>query len=226
MNPNGLQKQCRYYDTSIEFNKTVDYVNNISILHTNICSSINKLNDFMYYIDNLDTTFHFIGLSETWATDNNKDLLIFESIFIEVDKSIFSINRNVIRCEIYNPPSSKLKYFNTNLEKILLKIKNEKKFAFIMADFNVNTLIEIKSSTSQMQDFSNIFATFYYHKLINLPTRERKQSATLLDNIYTNIPDCYETGTSGILKFLTQSDHYPIFTIRKSKTVLKPIEYI
>ena len=31
----------------------------------------------MYYIDNLDTTFHFIGLSETitWATDNNKDLL-------------------------------------------------------------------------------------------------------------------------------------------------------
>ena len=75
MNPNGLQKQCRYYDTSLEFNKTVDYVNNISILHTNICSSINKLNDFMYYIDNLDTTFHFIGLSETWATDNNKDLL-------------------------------------------------------------------------------------------------------------------------------------------------------
>ena len=75
MNPNGLQKHCRYYDTSLEFNKTVDYVNNISILHTNICSSINKLNDFMYYIDNLDTTFHFIGLSETWATDNNKDLL-------------------------------------------------------------------------------------------------------------------------------------------------------
>ena len=64
MNPNGLQKQCRYYDTSLEFNKTVDYVNNISILHTNICSSINKLIDFMYYIDNLDTTFHFIGLSE------------------------------------------------------------------------------------------------------------------------------------------------------------------
>ena len=57
----------------------------------------------------------------------------------------------------------KLKYFNTNLEKILLKIKNEKKFAFIMADFNVNTLIEMKSSTSQMQNFSNIFATFYYY---------------------------------------------------------------
>ena len=82
-----------------------------------------------------------------------------------------------------------------------------------MGDYNVNTLIELKSSTTKMQDFSNIFSTFYYHKLINLPTRERKQSSTLLDNIYTNIPDCYDTGTSGIFTFLTQSDHYPIFTI-------------
>ena len=97
-----------------------------------------------------------------------------------------------------------------------------------MADFDVNTLNEMKSSTSQMQDFSNIFATFYYHKLINLPRRERKTSPLLYSTtyIYTNIPDCYDTGTSGSLKFLTQSDHYPIFTIRKSKTVLKPIEYI
>ena len=29
----------------------------------------------MYYINNLDTTFHFIGLSETWANANNKDML-------------------------------------------------------------------------------------------------------------------------------------------------------
>ena len=72
-----------------------------------------------------------------------------------------------------------------------------------MGDYNVNTLNELKMSTAQMQDFSNIFSTFYYHKLINLPTRERKQSSTLPDIIYTNIPYCYDTGTSGILKFLT-----------------------
>ena len=38
-----------------------------------------------------------------------------------------------------------------------------------------------------MQDFPNIFSTFYYNKLINLPTRERKQSSTLLDILNTNI---------------------------------------
>ena len=131
---------------------------------------------------------------------------IYESIFIEVDKSIFNTNQNVIICEIYNPPSSTLKYFNTNLENILNKIKNEKKYAFLMGDYNVNTLNELKMGTTQMKKNSNKFSTFYYHKLINLPTREHKQSSTLLDNIYTNIPDCYDTGTSGILKFLIQSD--------------------
>ena len=59
-----------------------------------------------------------------------------------------------------------------------------------MGDFNANTLNELKNSSTYIHDFSNIFSTYYYHKLINLPTRGRKQSSTLLDNIYTNIPDC------------------------------------
>ena len=91
-----------------------------------------------------------------------------------------------------------------------------------MGDYNVNTLTELKGNTMQMQEFY----IFHYHKLINLPTRERNQSSTLLDNIYTNIPDCYDTGTSGILIFLTQSDHYPIFTVKKSIALPKSIEYI
>ena len=52
-----------------------------------------------------------------------------------------------------------------------------------MGDYNVNTLTELKGNTMQMQEFSNIFSTFYYYKLINLPTRERNQSTALLDSI-------------------------------------------
>ena len=74
---------------------------------------------------------------------------------------------------------------------------------------------------------SNIFSTYYYHKFINLPTRECKQSSILLDNIiYTNIPDCYDNGSSGILRFLTQSDHYQIFTVRKQLLPDEPKQYI
>ena len=70
-----------------------------------------------------------------------------------------------------------------------------------MGDYNINTLNEMQESETLNQEFSNIFSSHYYHKLINLPTRERKNSSTLLDNIYTNIPDCYNTCTSGVLRF-------------------------
>ena len=107
-----------------------------------------------------------------------------------------------------------------------MQLKKENKDAFLMGDYNVNTTNELKSGTTSVHDFSNIFSTYYYHKLINLPTRERKQSSTLLDNIYTNISDCYNTGSSGIRRFLTQSDHYPIFTMRKNVLPHEPINYI
>ena len=95
-----------------------------------------------------------------------------------------------------------------------------------MGDFNANTLNELKNSYTHMHDFSNIFSTYYYYKLINLPTREHKQSSKLLDNIYTNIPDCYDNGSSGILRVLTQSDHYLIFTVRKQLLPDEPKQYI
>ena len=101
------------------------------------------------------------------------------------------------------------------IEKLLNKIKKEKKIAFLMCDYNTNTLSESNKTIKHVNEFSNIFASNYYHKLISLPTREKKYSSTLIDNIYTNIPDCYNTCSSGVLKFLTQSDHYPIFTLRK-----------
>ena len=102
-------------------------------------------------------------------------------------KTIFNTNRNIIIGEIYNLPSSNVKCFYCNLEKLLNTIKKEKKYACLMGDYNVNTMNELKSATTQIHDFSNIFSTYYYHKLINMSTRERKQSSTLLDNIYIPI---------------------------------------
>ena len=95
-----------------------------------------------------------------------------------------------------------------------------------MGDYNINTLNEMQESEALNKEFSNIFSSHYYHKLINLPTRERKNSSTLLDNIYMNIPDCYNTCTSGVLRFFTQSDHYPVFTIRKDVQSPKPKTHI
>ena len=99
---------------------------------------------------------------------------MFESVFIEVDKSLFKSKRNVIIGEIYRPPSSDKKTFNTELEKVLHTIENDKKYAFMMGDYNINTLNEMQESANLNQEFYNIFPSHYYHKFINLPTREGK----------------------------------------------------
>ena len=91
-----------------------------------------------------------------------------------------------------------------------------------MGDYNVDTLSENNNNSKTTQDFINIFSTYYYHKLINHPTREGNQSVSLIDNIYTNIPDCYNTCTSGVLRFFSQSDHYPVFTTRTIVKNQKP----
>ena len=83
-----------------------------------------------------------------------------------------------------------------------------------MGDYNVNILKEFFLNDTTHIHESQIFSTYYYHKLINIPTRVRKKSSTLLDKIYTNL-DCYDSCTSGILRFLSQSYHYPVFTMRK-----------
>ena len=148
-----------------------------------------------------------------------------ESIFIEIDKSIFGTNRNVIIGEIYKPPSLQIKKLNNEFEKLLQKIMQEKKYAYLMGDYNINTLTETKNPI-HIQEFINMMSAHYFHKLINLPSRQRKNSSTLLDNIYTNIPDCYNTCSSGVMKFLSQSDHYPIFTIRNNIEPPKPKTHI
>ena len=51
---------------------------------------------------------------------------MFESLFIEIDKSVLKTKRNVIMGEIYRPPSFKLKHFHKEIENLLNAIEKEK----------------------------------------------------------------------------------------------------
>ena len=80
---------------------------------------------------------------------------------------MFITNRNTIIGEIYQPPTSNMKTFNIELERLLVEIKKERKYAFIMGDFNVNTII-VNINSKLVQDCMNMFSSNYYHKLMNL----------------------------------------------------------
>ena len=75
-----------------------------------------------------------------------------------------------------------------------------------MADFNIDLLTN--DTNNLTVDFvHNMFANMFY-PTISIPTRIVQQSATLIDNIITNIHE-YPIN-SGIL-YDDISDHFPIF---------------
>ena len=135
---NLSKRHCQNFETSLDLKTKYGSKENITFLHSNICSSGKKLKDLSYYLEGFDISFSFIGLSETWATKTNEDILnmpgynhehcirvskkgggvsiyilntiqykvrknlalpkhLFESIFIEVDKSIFKSKTHIIK---------------------------------------------------------------------------------------------------------------------------------
>ena len=134
---------------------------------------------------------------------------IFESSVIEIDKHVFHRRHNIIIGIFYRSANSALSTFNDSLEKLFNVIQKEKKYAYILGDFNVNIISEFTRTTPQCQQFTNIFLAHYYRKLIHLPTRVSGNSGSIIDNIYTNHLLHEENGV--IMTDIT--DHYSIFTV-------------
>ena len=96
----------------------------------------------------------------------------------------------------------------------------KKKNAYIIGDYNINTLNVPSCKSKKIHDFVHLMSSYLYNKLICLPTRVIKDSSALLDNIYSNVPNVYDSGTSSILHSMRCFDHLPICTFRSfSKTV-------
>ena len=104
--------------------------------------------------------------------------------------------------------------FNEYLSSVLDKISQ--KYCYICGDFNINLLNIEKHSLSNK--FLDIFLENGYYPLITHPTRITSNSATLIDNIYTNVLN--KNISSGL--FITDiSDHLPNFQITYELLVTK-----
>ena len=128
------------------------------------------------------------------------------SIFVEIDKYSTSTKRNIIVGCIYRPPSSSMGEFNELLRNLFDKLERENKLLYITADFNCNTLL----NNITTDEFTNIFSSNHLYPLINRPTRVTKNSSTLIDNIYCNIPNLSNCVEAGLLH-VNISDHKGLF---------------
>ena len=101
------------------------------------------------------------------------------------------------------------------MNTILDKLHKENKAIYIMGDYNINLLnSDIHSSTGNFLDlmYSNML-----FPLITRPTRVTANSATLIDNIFTNNTCNMGSLIQGV--FVPDiTDHYPIFHINQELT--------
>ena len=135
-----------------------------------------------------------------------------ECVSIEIGRPVFSTNRNVIVTVIYRPPNTDTRIFNERLNAVLNCVNNERKLCYLMADYNINILnYDFHSATAE---FVDMFYSHAFLPLINRPTRITQNSATIINNIFTNNIGESECGHNGIL-VTDISDHFPIFHIWK-----------
>ena len=129
-----------------------------------------------------------------------------ECLFIEIELNGFKIYIGII----HRTPDSDVRIFCDHLMNILEKLKLRNQPCYLMGDYNIDLLKHATHNpTSEFLDlmFSNSFIP-----LVNKPTRITSNSATLIDNIFTNE---YKNENKYMTEILITdiSDHYPIFHI-------------
>lgn len=107
---------------------------------------------------------------------------------------------------IYRPPNSDIDNFLISLHNILNNLLKFKMPTYIMGDFNINLL---SYNDNNAQNLVNMFHSYSFFSTINKPTRVTKTSASIIDHLWTNNFENYET--SGIV-YVSISDHFPIFS--------------
>ena len=145
----------------------------------------------------------------------------FEAVFAE----IISGDKNVILGEIYRVPNTNQALSVERYDNILTKVKNENKNIIIGTDQNFDYL-KINEN-EYIADLLNIFISAGLVPVITKPTRITHTSATLIDNIYTNL-NTNKYFTSGIIE-CDVSDHLPAFLfnyIKERITSKKPQQFM
>lgn len=139
---------------------------------------------------------------------------VIETLFVEVQTN----GKTIVVGIIYRPntaPRADIDIFTSTIYDINNIIMKEKKTSFLIGDFNID-LLKFTSHEKTNMFLNNMF-TQGYLPLITKPTRITRQTATLIDHIYSNKLSL--NYTTGIL-ITDLADHFGTFILSKSTTSL------
>ena len=132
---------------------------------------------------------------------------IMECVTVEIkcEKS-----KNVIISCVYRVPGSNIDTFEDKMTEIFNSISNNKHL-FVCGDFNIDLLNP--HNQSQITSFINSVFCMGLYPTITHPSRITVNTATLIDNILTNVT---EGNLTGGLLISDVSDHLPVFAAFES----------
>lgn len=123
-----------------------------------------------------------------------------DTVFIEL------IPDNVVIGCVYKPPDGDVTQFTAYFDTVLTKINKEKKTCYIAGDFNIDLIkFDVHTPTT---DFVNCIFSHAFMPTVNKPTRVTEYTATLIDNIITNVN--LSNSLSAII-YADVSEHFPVF---------------
>ena len=104
-----------------------------------------------------------------------------ESLFAEI---IRPKQKNLIIGVLYRPPNQNLQDSIDGLDSFLVRISKVNKACYLMADWNLNLMKHHKHDKTS--EFLDIMFSHAFFPLISRPTRITSNTASLIDNIFTN----------------------------------------
>ena len=175
---------------------------------------LNEANADLYTLNNYNHIYRYregqVGGGVSLYLNSNlvyKERRDIENYFVSSAEAVFVETKQYIIACIYRPPSSSLSEFNTDLAKVLDIISKEGKNCYLMGDLNINIA---NMNNNLNKDFIDTMYSYYFHPMISVPTRVTETSATLIDNIFTNVFG--DNSKSGVL-CMEVADHCPIFLV-------------
>ena len=214
-NINSISKHIDEFVDSILINK-LDF-DILSFTETKLTDNISNLfniSGYNMFVNNFQRNSGGLAVYVKNNIDNikirndlNKSLDHIETLFLEFKRG----TSTVLVGTIYRRPSGNMTNFIEELDSILSTISNENKVTYIMGDFNINLLMYKK--LSNVTRFVDLLHGYDFLSIVNKPTRVTCNSATLIDQIWTNnYTNLIETG----IFYQSISDHLPIFSIFKT----------
>ncbi len=183
----------------------------------------NNNNDVLYKLDDYNSIFkcreHKTGGGVALYINNKYDYsirhdlmstnpLVYESLFCEI---ALRNEKPVVVGVVYRPPGTNTELFNAEFGAIVNALSASKTQYYIMGDFNIDL---INQENKHSNDFLNMMTANSSVPLIDKPTRVTDLTATLIDNIFTDITHVQYTHT-GILT-VGISDHLPVFCLNSN----------